>query len=153
MKPVKVCELTEQLQSTWADRVAADGKQLIVIATLAETEVVADTAMVLQIVGNLIDNARKYTRDAEDNRIWLWVKPSANSRVVFEVEDRGCGVPPSEWKTIFKPFRRGSRPTPKLAVRVWVLHWRSSGRKCWAAQWRIARRMGQRARASGWSCR
>ena len=63
--------------------------------------------MVQQIVGNLLDNARKYTRDAEDKRIWLWAKPGGNGRIVFEVEDRGAGVPQSERKTIFKPFRRG----------------------------------------------
>jgi signal transduction histidine kinase len=55
----------------------------------------------------LIDNARKYTRDAEDKRIWLWAKPGGDGRVVFEVEDRGAGVPASERKSIFKPFRRG----------------------------------------------
>jgi len=114
MKPIRVGELLDQLRSTWTDRVGADGKELIVISTLpAETEVVTDTAMVHQIVGNLIDNARKYTRDAEDKRIWLWAKPGGNGRVVFEVEDRGAGVPASERKTIFKPFRRGTQADTK----------------------------------------
>jgi signal transduction histidine kinase len=114
LKPVKVGELLDQLRSTWTDRVAADGKELIVISTLpAETEVVTDSAMVHQILANLIDNARKYTRDAEDKRIWLWAKPGGSGRVVFEVEDRGCGVPPSERKTIFKPFRRGTQADTK----------------------------------------
>jgi signal transduction histidine kinase len=110
MKPVKVCELVELLRSTWADRVAADGKELVVVSTLPpETEVLTDAAMVQQIVGNLIDNARKYTRDAVDKRIWLWAKPGGGGRVAFEVEDRGAGVPPGERKSIFKPFRRGTK--------------------------------------------
>jgi signal transduction histidine kinase len=114
MKPLNVGELLDQLRSTWTDRVAADGKELIVISTLpAETEVVTDAAMVQQIIANLIDNARKYTRDAEDKRIWLWAKPGGNGRVVFEVEDRGCGVSPSERKSIFKPFRRGVQADAK----------------------------------------
>ncbi len=108
-KPVKVGELLDQLQKTWTDRVAADDKELVVISTLsADTEVSTDAVMVHQIVGNLIDNARKYTRDADDKRIWLWAKPDGTGRVVFEVEDRGAGVPASERKTIFKPFRRGA---------------------------------------------
>src|SRR5205085_3075106 len=95
-------------------RLAADGKELIVISTLPpETEVATDLAMVQQIVGNLLDNARKYTRDAEDKRIWLWAKPGGNGRIVFEVEDRGAGVPQSERKTIFKPFRRGAHADAK----------------------------------------
>lgn len=114
MKPIRVGELLDQLRSTWTDRVGADGKELIVISTLpAETEVATDAAMVHQIVGNLIDNARKYTRDAEDKRIWLWAKPGGNGRVVFEVEDRGAGVPANERKTIFKPFRRGTQADTK----------------------------------------
>ncbi len=108
MAPLKVSDLVEQLRSTWTDRVAADGKELVVVSTLpAEAEVCTDATMVHQIVGNLIDNARKYTRDAEDKRIWLWAKPGGAGRVVFEVEDRGAGVEPGERKTIFKPFRRG----------------------------------------------
>ncbi|MBN9119512.1 MAG: hypothetical protein J0I06_10200, partial [Planctomycetes bacterium] len=76
MKPLRVGELVDQLRATWTDRVAADGKELVVISTLsADLEVSTDAAMVHQIVGNLIDNARKYTRDAEDRRIWLLAKP------------------------------------------------------------------------------
>lgn len=114
MKPVKVGELVEQLRGTWADRVAADGKELVVVATLPpETEVVTDAAMVQQIVGNLIDNARKYARDAADRRIWLRAKPGGGGRVAFEVEDRGAGVPPGERKSVFKPFRRGGQADAK----------------------------------------
>ncbi len=110
MKPVKVGELLDQLRTTWTDRVGTDGKELVVISTLpADTEVRTDAVMVHQIVGNLIDNARKYTREAADTRIWLWAKPGGSGRVVFEVEDRGPGVPAGERKSIFKPFRRGAK--------------------------------------------
>ncbi|HVL14721.1 MAG TPA: HAMP domain-containing sensor histidine kinase [Gemmata sp.] len=108
VKPVNVGELTEQLRTTWADRVARDGKELVVVSTLpGEREVTTDAGMVLQIVGNLIDNARKYARDAADPRIWVWARPSEGRAVLLEVEDRGPGVPAGERKTIFKPFRRG----------------------------------------------
>ncbi|HEY1186826.1 MAG TPA: HAMP domain-containing sensor histidine kinase [Gemmata sp.] len=109
LKPVRIAELLEQVQKTWADRVAADGRELVVISTLApDLEVCTDPVMVHQIVGNLIDNARKYTRDAGDKRIWLWARPDGSKRITFEVEDRGSGVPASERKAIFKPFRRGA---------------------------------------------
>ncbi|MFM8274224.1 MAG: sensor histidine kinase [Gemmata sp.] len=108
LKPANVGELLAQVRQTWAERVATDGKELVVISTLPpELELRTDPAMVQQIVGNLIDNARKYTRDAADRRIWLWARPDG-ARVVFEVEDRGPGVPASERKVIFKPFRRGA---------------------------------------------
>ena len=114
IKPVRVNELAEQLQRTWTDRVALDGKELVVISTIpTEREVSTDAAMIHQIVGNLIDNARKYTRDAADKRIWLWAKPGVGNAVVLEVEDRGAGVPAGERKSIFKPFRRGAHADSK----------------------------------------
>jgi signal transduction histidine kinase len=109
IKPVKVCDLMDHFRATWTDRLAHDGKELVVISTLpAGQEVSTDAAMVQQIVGNLIDNARKYTRDAADRRIWVWAKPGSGGAVILEVEDRGPGVPVGERKTIFKPFRRGA---------------------------------------------
>ncbi len=108
IKPVKVGELLDQLRQTWTDRLGQDDKELVVISTLPpEREVLTDSAMIQQIVGNLIDNARKYTRDAADKRIWLWAKPGVGNAIMFEVEDRGPGVPANERRTIFKPFRRG----------------------------------------------
>lgn len=109
VKPVRVSELVDQLRQTWSDRLTQDGRELVAVCTLSpEREVATDAAMVQQIVGNLIENARKYARDAADTRIWLWAKPGTGTSVVFEVEDRGPGVPAAERRTIFKPFRRGT---------------------------------------------
>ncbi|HJZ57743.1 MAG TPA: HAMP domain-containing sensor histidine kinase, partial [Gemmataceae bacterium] len=111
---VRVADLLEQVRQTWADRCAADDKELVVISTLpADEKVGTDPHLVQQIVGNLIDNARKYTRDAGDRRIWLWAKPGGRNRVAFEVEDRGPGVPSRERAVIFRPFRRGESADTK----------------------------------------
>jgi signal transduction histidine kinase len=105
---VTVTDLLEQVRQTWSDRCGADGKELVVISTLPPgQEVWTDPHLVGQIVGNLVDNARKYARHAADPRIWLWAKPGGRKWVVFEVEDRGPGVAPGERGTIFRPFRRG----------------------------------------------
>jgi signal transduction histidine kinase len=107
-QPMKLTDLLDQVKLTWTDRCAADGKELNVISTLPPTqEVCTDAVMAAQVLGNLIDNARKYTRDASDRRIWLWAKPGSRRRIVLEVEDRGPGVPPAERASIFRPFRRG----------------------------------------------
>ncbi len=110
VKPVPINDLVEQLRQTWADRLTQEGRELVAISTLPlGQEVKTDTAMVQQIIGNLIDNARKYSRDAVDRRIWIWAKPNGSKSVVIEVEDRGPGVPTSERRSIFKPFRRGEQ--------------------------------------------
>ncbi len=58
------------------------------------------------MLGNLIDNACKYSRDAADRRIRLRAR-CEGGLVVFDVEDRGPGVPPGERRAIFRSFRRG----------------------------------------------
>ena len=59
-----------------------------------------------QVLGNLLDNACKYSRGAADRRVCLRVRRQGR-RVVFEVEDRGPGVPKRERRSIFRAFRRG----------------------------------------------
>jgi signal transduction histidine kinase len=108
LKPAKIADLLAAVRDTWSDRCGADGKELIVVSTLPpDAAVTTDAALVGQIIGNLIDNARKYARGASDPRVWVWARPEGR-RVVLEVEDRGPGVPPRERGLIFRPFRRGS---------------------------------------------
>jgi len=71
-----------------------------------ESMLVTDRELVQQVLGNLIDNACKYSRGAEDRRLWLRAS-SDGSRVVFEIEDRGPGVPEKDCRLIFRAFRRG----------------------------------------------
>lgn len=107
-QPTNVADLLADVRQTWADRCAADGRELVVISTLPpEQRVTTDPRMVAQVLGNLVDNARKYTRDAADGRIWVWAKPGERGALLLEVEDRGPGVAAGERGTIFRPFRRG----------------------------------------------
>src|SRR5262249_12779733 len=81
------------------------GKELVV-EPAPEGTINTDAGLLQQVLGNLIDNACKYSRSAPDPRIWLRavVEPGG---VVFEVEDRGPGVPAAERRSIFRAFRRG----------------------------------------------
>lgn len=106
--PMAVTDLLEQAKCTWAERLANEGREFVVMSTLPPEQLVTtDARIASQILGNLIDNARKYSQHAEEKRIWLWARPGEQGRIVFEVEDRGPGVAASESGTIFKPFRRG----------------------------------------------
>ncbi|OWK47431.1 sensor histidine kinase [Fimbriiglobus ruber] len=108
LQATNVANLLDEIRRTWADRCAADGKELVVISTLpADQAAHTDIRVAAQIIGNLIDNARKYSRDAADARIWVWAKPGRRKRLVIEVEDRGPGVPAREQRSVFRPFRRG----------------------------------------------
>jgi signal transduction histidine kinase len=58
---------------------------------------------VLQILGNLVDNACKY--GPEDGPVWL-VGERDGHEVVLAVEDDGAGVPVEERERIFERFTR-----------------------------------------------
>lgn len=107
MRPAAVAGLLDQLHRTWHERCAAAGKELVIENQLPPSAAVAtDAGLVEQVVGNLIDNAQKYSRDASDPRVVLRALP-AGGRLVIEVEDRGPGVTKGESCRIFRPFRRG----------------------------------------------
>ncbi len=104
---VNVSDLLARARETWQGRCSAAGKELEVEdATPPGCAVETDADLLLQVLANLLDNSCKYSREAGDRRLWLRARPE-NGRVVFEVEDRGPGVPAGERQSIFRPFRRG----------------------------------------------
>ncbi len=74
-----------------------------------------DSDAVTQIVVNLLDNAIKYARNAEDRMILVRTRPD-DGYVLIEVEDHGPGVPHRQKKKIFDEFYRiGSESTRETA--------------------------------------
>jgi signal transduction histidine kinase len=104
---VEVAELLDRLRGTWQGRCQDAGKELVVEDALAPGAALwTDGELVHQVLGNLIDNACKYSRGADDPRLWVRARAEGR-RLVFEVEDRGPGVPAGERRAIFRAFRRG----------------------------------------------
>jgi PAS domain S-box-containing protein len=64
----------------------------------------ADPDKVRQVLGNLVENAIKYSPDGGE--VSLTVAPAAADRLRFTVRDDGLGVPPAEQKRIFEKFYR-----------------------------------------------
>jgi signal transduction histidine kinase len=64
-----------------------------------------DADAVTQIVVNLLDNAIKYTRNAEDKTILVRTK-TEDKFTIIEVEDHGPGVPHRQRNKIFEQFYR-----------------------------------------------
>jgi signal transduction histidine kinase len=70
-----------------------------------------DADAVKQIIVNLLDNAVKYARAAEDKTITVRTKTDTRF-VLIEVEDHGPGIPHRQRKKIFEDFYRlGSEAT------------------------------------------
>jgi len=64
-----------------------------------------DRDAVMQIVVNLVDNAVKFARSAQDKTLIVRSRPD-DGHTLIEVEDHGPGVPPSERRKIFDEFYR-----------------------------------------------
>jgi len=64
-----------------------------------------DSDAVVQIVVNLIDNAIKYARSADDKTIIVRTR-SSDGFIIIEVEDHGPGVPHRQRGKIFDEFYR-----------------------------------------------
>lgn len=84
-------------------------QQLICHAGTGQPALVTGNELRLrQVVGNLIDNAIKYT--PEEGQISVIVLVEGN-QVVFKVEDNGPGIPPADLPLVFdKFFRAKSKP-------------------------------------------
>jgi signal transduction histidine kinase len=104
---VVIGHLLEQVRDNWQGRCLDAEKELILENQLGNETVLTDMNLVQQILGNLIDNACKYSRGAEDRHIWLRARRKTQGLLVLEVEDRGPGVQSKDQRSIFRPFRRG----------------------------------------------
>jgi signal transduction histidine kinase len=70
-------------------------------------QAIFDADAVTQIIVNLLDNAIKYARDAEDKTITVRTKADGKFTVI-EVEDHGPGVPHRQRNKIFEQFYRSA---------------------------------------------
>lgn len=91
--------------------------------------VFADLVRIGQVLGNILENARKFTPSEGDVRIRLQTR---GADVVLTVSDTGRGIDPANLETIFERFRQGhQRDDPSndglglglyLARRLIVMH-------------------------------
>jgi signal transduction histidine kinase len=105
---LRLGDFLDQVVTTWQGRCRSADKELVLENSAGEDlTLFTDVQITQQILGNLIDNACKYSQGAGDRRIWLRASIGSRRAVVFEVEDRGPGVPQRERRSIFRPFSRG----------------------------------------------
>lgn len=107
-EPVSLVRLIEDAAVIWAADIKAKGLSLQVMidpAPVAARDV--DPARLLQIIGNLMANAVKFTATGGITiQAWPQGRQSGARRVAIEVEDTGPGVPQEAVERIFSPFEQ-----------------------------------------------
>lgn len=103
------CELGSLLQEAFeAWEQVATGKEIELRAESAPAHVIVlcDRERVLQVIGNLVGNAIKFTPAAGSVRVGAEVR---DDEVVITVEDTGRGISPTEVERLFEPYWQGTQ--------------------------------------------
>jgi signal transduction histidine kinase len=99
-------DATELIDQAGAEARARHSGRAIAVETNGSLPVLVAHDVVVQVLGNLIDNACKYSPDREPVRL------SANrdgDQAVLAVEDLGPGIPPTDRERIFERFSQLDR--------------------------------------------
>ena len=128
LKPTAVNTLMDQVRSKIANQVERAGFDF----RLIEDEIAADTSVKIdddcfaQIIINLVDNAIKFSKDADNKIIEVGSKLTRDKQVVFFVRDYGPGIPKDQMKKIFKLFYRTeselTRETVGTGIGLAIVH-------------------------------
>ena len=123
-----VSTLMDQVQSKIANQVERAGFKfkLVQDQTGADSSINIDEDCFAQIIINLVDNAIKFSKDAEDKIIEVSCRTSNDRQVEFLVRDHGPGIPKDQMKKIFKLFYRTeselTRETVGTGIGLAIVH-------------------------------
>lgn len=113
LNPVEfdIKELTTDVVTELHIYAAAHNAKLMYRAGDVIPPVFGDKLKIRQVISNFIDNAIKYSRAGGTIEVMV-DEASDGKRVLFEVKDRGIGIPKNEQKNIFSKFFRSSNASP-----------------------------------------
>jgi signal transduction histidine kinase len=106
LKPVRLDELCETILGLFSAQAAEKNVQLNLEAGDNLPEVQVDPQRFQQVIGNLIDNALRYT--PEGSSIDLSIQ-KRNKSIILSVADSGPGIPKDELSHVFDRFWRSEK--------------------------------------------
>jgi signal transduction histidine kinase len=102
LRPEPVAEIVQEVAQLFAPQAQELGVTLDVSAPSSDCVIDCDRDRLMQILGNLLGNALKFTSDGGHVALRALERPMA---VRFEVEDSGTGIRPEHLPHIFERFR------------------------------------------------
>jgi PAS domain S-box-containing protein len=85
-------------------QIASDRQPLSVTSRHRHLMAELDEKLLRSILTNILSNSIRYSRDRNPIDLRL---SKRNSQVVFQISDRGIGIPPEDLPHLFEPFHRG----------------------------------------------
>ena len=102
---------------------AASRKQITLMVSDVQGVVVADKNRLMQVIGNLVSNAIKFSPSNTTVRLWT---QTSNERLRIFVQDEGPGISLEEQERLFSEFVKGnSKPTggeTSTGLGLWIVN-------------------------------
>lgn len=118
LRPVTVGELMSTTESRISSQVKRAGFECRFRRdeTADQATICIDEDSFAQIVINLVDNAVKFSKDADLKIIELGSELTSDGEILFSVRDYGPGIPKDQMKKIFELFYRSGSELTREAV-------------------------------------
>jgi signal transduction histidine kinase len=128
LKPLTVAQLMSNTESKISSQIEHAGFELRLNKNgpADGTTINIDEDCFTQIIINLVDNAIKFSKNADEKIIEISSKPSGDNSVLFSVRDYGPGIPKDQMKKIFQLFYRSeselTRETVGTGIGLAIVH-------------------------------
>jgi signal transduction histidine kinase len=128
MKRTAVAELMNSTESKISSQIERAGFELRLNAgeDTAQALINIDQDCFAQMIINLVDNAIKFSKNAEKKIIEISSKRHGDKQVMFSVRDYGPGIPKDQMKKIFQLFYRSeselTRETMGTGIGLAIVH-------------------------------
>ena len=101
VRPIRLGAMGEWVRAGYASRAAEKGLQFDLAVPAPDHDLRSDRKMLELILGNLADNAVKFT--PKGGRVACRIEPR-KGEVLLEVADTGCGIHPDDQPRVFERF-------------------------------------------------
>ena len=118
LRDIKVGELLDMVRSAVSTPVTSAGFELKISCdeTTSQCTINVDTDHCIQIMINLIDNALKFSANADNRTIELNCQQTTAGHIQIGVRDYGPGIPKDQMKKIFTLFYRAENELTRETV-------------------------------------
>jgi signal transduction histidine kinase/CheY-like chemotaxis protein len=113
--PFRLDIVLDSIREQFAQQAEAKGLNLAIsLPAPLRVTLVGDARRVSQMIGNLVDNAIKFTTSGGVAiRVSATEDQATSVRIRFEVGDTGAGIPPEDQEKIFEAFSQGDTSTTR----------------------------------------